>query len=226
MDDTSLIEKKKQSKDKNSERLFENLYSTYISKREFEFAIKTNELVECDKKNLPDNCGFPDFLLTLDNQRIVAEVTTAHDLDDPNAIDAFHPGITKVISGGIAGKISARVYTKISKGNFKNVDKFHLPIIFVIFNNQHSSCIDEVEIDCFLNDYRKYPQNIKDQLMLNENYWVIEKIPRYTLISGILFIESNRAGLRIKYYPSENNKLTEDMIKKLETPPKSNQSRV
>lgn len=205
-------------KDKNSEELFELLYSPFLLKKEFVFAIKTNELIECSKENLPENYGFPDFLLCIGGQKIIAEVTTAHDLDDPNAIDTFSPGQVKIISGGIMGKISARIYNKMTKGNFKNVDDFNLPIIFVVFNNQHSSFIDETQIDCFLNDYRKYPQNIKDNLLLNENYWVIEKIPRYKLISGILFIESNHTGLRIKYFPSENNKIPESSIKKLEKP--------
>lgn len=87
--DNKIIEKNKQSKDKDSERIFQSIYGKYVLKKEFEFAVRTNELIDCSKENLPDNYGFPDFLLSLDEQKIIAEVTTAPDLDDPNTIDSF-----------------------------------------------------------------------------------------------------------------------------------------
>lgn len=234
MDDKNKIEKKKQSKDKSSERIFENLYSNYILKKEFEFAIRTNELIECNKENLPDNHGFPDFLLSLDNQKIIAEVTTAHDLDDPSAIDSFRPKVVKVISGGPTGKISARIYNKMIKGNFKNVNNFHLPIIFVVFNSQNGSFIDKVQISTFLtplNDYKideyenteektKITEETKEKLMHDNNLWCIDKIPRNDLISGILFIETTNNNQVIGYFENKKgkNKISNDSIKKLENP--------
>lgn len=57
------IERIKQAKDKESESIFQKIYFKYIIKREYEFGVKTNELIYCNNGNRPDGYGFPDFLL-------------------------------------------------------------------------------------------------------------------------------------------------------------------
>ena len=83
--DNMQIEKIKQIKDKNSESIFQKIYFKYIIKKEDEFGIRTNELIYCDNGNRPDGYGFPDFLLKINDGIFIAETTTSHDLDDPNA---------------------------------------------------------------------------------------------------------------------------------------------
>ena len=213
------IEKTKQVKDKLSESIFQKLYPKHIIKNEYEFGVRTNELIYCDKENRPEGYGFPDFLLKMNDETFVAEITTAHDLDDPNAHDAFRPVHAGFVSGDITGKISARINSKMTKGNFKNVDDFHLPIILVVFNNKFSSQIDEKDIGFFMNDLRGYlPENQKMLLSL-PNYWVIEKIPKHNLISGILFIKTVSGSNQIKYFhnnSSKNKLLSKQTIKILE----------
>ena len=206
---------------KESENIFQKLYSRHIIKGEYEFGVRTNELIYCDKGNKPKGYCFPDFLLKVDDTMIIAEITTAHDLDHPNALDRFHPGTTKVVSGGITGKIGARINSKMTEKNFKNIDDFHLPIIFVVFNNNNSSFIDKEQIDIFLNDSKNYsPEQQKMLLSLppENDSWVIEKIPKHTLISGILFVNSVSGRNQIKYFPhdSSKNKLSQEAIKTLE----------
>ena len=71
-----------------SEEVIEDLYKQYIS-REYEFAIATNSLIYYENNEKLEGYGFPDYLLSINGQLIVTEVTTAHDLDGSNAVDQF-----------------------------------------------------------------------------------------------------------------------------------------
>ena len=197
------IERIKQTKDKESESIFQKLYLKHIIKEEYEFGVRTNELIDCDKENLPEGYGFPDFLIKIDNGTFIAEITTSHDLDDPNAKTPFRPWQTQITNPW--KQIFDRINRKMAKGNFKNVDDFHLPIIFVVFNNDFSSQIDEMDIGLFMNDLTKYSYDI-------------EKIPKHNLISGILFVNSVSRSNQIKYFPhaSCSNRLSDSIIKTLE----------
>lgn len=223
-----ISECKLQNNDKESEYLIGKLYDKYISKREYEFAIATNSLKYCKNNERPKGHGFPDYLLSINRQLIIAEVTTAHDLDGFNVVDQFmEHKEAGFISGGLLGKISARVYNKIISGNFKQVKQFHLPIILIICKNSQSSFIDSTQIDCFLNGHNRLPQNIREAMIQSDDYWVIEKIPRHELISGILFIEfSFTSDIRkhyiesIEYFPAHTAsiKIASKIEKVLEKP--------
>ena len=69
------IERIKQTKDKESESIFQKIYFKYIIKREYEFGVKTNELVYCNNGNRPDGYGLPSFLLKINDEVFIAEIT-------------------------------------------------------------------------------------------------------------------------------------------------------
>ena len=214
------IERIKQAKDKESESIFQKLYLKHIIKEEYEFGVRTNELIDCDKENLPEGYGFPDFLLKINDEIFIAEITTSHDLDDPNAKTPFRPGQTQITNPW--KQIFDRINRKMTKGNFKNVDDFYLPIIFVVFNNGFSSQIDEMDIDIFMNDLKKYSSEIQNRLlsMPENDYACIEKVSKHNLISGTLFVKSESGSNQIRYFPhdSSHKKLSAITTKTLENP--------
>ena len=106
----------------------------------------------------------------------------------------------------------------MTKGNFKNVEDFIYPIIFVVFNNKFSSQIDEKDINLFINDLKNYLPNIQKGLLSQKDYFSIEKISKHNLISGMLFVNSVSGSNQIKYFPhaSCSNRLSDSIIKTLE----------
>ena len=82
-------------------------------------------------------------------------------------------------------------------------DNFILPIILIICNNDQSSFIDSTQIECFLNGHDRLPKDIQETMMQSKDYWVIEKILRHELISGILFVEFSLAS-DIRNYHATN----------------------
>ena len=114
-----------QKRNNKSEEVIEDLYKQYISKREYEFAIATNSLIYCENNEKLEGYGFPDYLLSINGQLIVTEVTTAHDLDGSNAVDQFmkHEG-AGIISGEYWAKLAQEFITNLHLVTLNMSDNF------------------------------------------------------------------------------------------------------
>jgi len=162
-------DKERESRDEHSELLFDELYKQVIKKREDEFAVRTNELLDLGKRDKHrkknEGYGFPDFLLSINGQKIVVEVTTNHNLEDIKSSNVFKPGETRVLEVGIGENCFKLIKDKLEEKNFRNVSDFHIPIILVIMNNKSSTDIDEIQIQCSLND--EFPEQIEKSILNN-----------------------------------------------------------